>query len=978
MARTISDSPRRRGWTLIPPALTLARWQLRATWRLLLLAGVGMLAAVALVASVPLFSQVATSAGVRAALVNDLRGADITLAVRTTTITPDLQQQALMALAPVLQRDVGRYLGGTPHVSLQTPHLALATVQGQVAHSGDVMRMVGIDPAQAQTAVMLTSGTFPTAASGPLQIALNAATALALHAQIGARITFAPRISTSTPDDLTAQVVGIFIQTDPNAPLWYDEDFTPRPAGQTGTAYGALTANPALLAFAARALPTVAQSSANGNEPAALLWDYPVNLDQMSATPLDTLIRQITALQVESNNALSTLPGVNYVDVGSGLSALDTLQNRVVAIQVPITLLLAQVLALAIFFVSLMTDIVIEQQTDAIALLRSRGADRRQIVGALALQTGGLASIAALAGPFVAIGVVRLAAWRLLGSGDQSALAGNPLALAWSLRWYSDIAVVSAFVAMLIGINRALGANVLDVRREAARSTHRPLWQRIYLDMLFAVIGLIGYVSYVLALGQVPPQYQSALSPLALVAPLFLLLATVLLFLRLFPLLLRAGAWLAGRSRFAAPMLALAQMARTPRRAMRLTLLLALTTAFALFILVFVASQDQHTRDVAAFTVGADFNGTLAAPTVADAPAPQVQAARYAAIPGVTSATIGYRASVAADTNAASVQVMLQAVDADTYAQTTIWPTSNSRPSIAALMDLLQTERPQVSRTDVVPAIVDDAMWQGFSLGQEPHFILHVPGANASALHLLAVAHVAHISGIFDASGNTGTGGVLVDLPSYTVALQHDTTTVVQQNTIWLRTTSDPATLATIRAALSTGPLQISALADRRAIIAAAQRDPLVIDLLGILEIGVVMAGLLGLVGALTASWLSAQSRLTNFAVLRALGGSPRQVAGVLLWEQSLIYGIGLGLGIGLGFVLAGAVLPVLIFTNGIAGADISQQTINVPPIQTVLPLATIALMLAGVALIFIVMQALMTRIVARPSLSQTLRLNED
>src|SRR5207245_7102874 len=98
-------------------------------------------------------------------------------------------------------------------------------------------------------------------------------------------------------------------------------------------------------------------------------------------------------------------------------------------------------------------------------------------------------------------------------------------------------------------------------------------------------------------------------------------------------------AWFAMRSRGAAPMLALAQMARAPRQSIRMTLLLACATAFAIFTLIFDASQNQHILDVSSYQGSADFSGTIAGRTI-----PSVQlkeeTAAYEHIPGVTSASL--------------------------------------------------------------------------------------------------------------------------------------------------------------------------------------------------------------------------------------------------------------------------------------------------------------------------------------------------
>ncbi|HXR66657.1 MAG TPA: FtsX-like permease family protein [Ktedonobacteraceae bacterium] len=61
--------------------------------------------------------------------------------------------------------------------------------------------------------------------------------------------------------------------------------------------------------------------------------------------------------------------------------------------------------------------------------------------------------------------------------------------------------------------------------------------------------------------------------------------------------------------------------------------------------------------------------------------------------------------------------------------------------------------------------------------------------------------------------------------------------------------------------------------------------------------LGTATALLLALLGNLVASWLNARSRLVNFAALRALGTTPRQIASTLAWEQVVVYSAAMLLG---------------------------------------------------------------------------------
>ncbi|MBO0781427.1 MAG: FtsX-like permease family protein, partial [Ktedonobacteraceae bacterium] len=199
-------------------------------------------------------------------------------------------------------------------------------------------------------------------------------------------------------------------------------------------------------------------------------------------------------------------------------------------------------------------------------------------------------------------------------------------------------------------------------------------------------------------------------------------------------------------------------------------------------------------------------------------------------------------------------------------------------------------------------------------------------------------------------------------------------------NFAWIRTADDTRSLASVRSVLASGDLQLSPLNDRRVLISDLHREPLYMDLIGILSLGATTALLLALIGNFIASWLSARGRIANFAILRALGAAPRQVASVLTWEQAIIYSTSIVLGVLFGAFLSLNVVPSLLYTSP-PNTDFTSQEFfllqNIPPIQIIVPVLS-GLALAAIVGICIVALGLMVRVVSRPALSLVLRLNED
>jgi ABC-type antimicrobial peptide transport system permease subunit len=201
-------------------------------------------------------------------------------------------------------------------------------------------------------------------------------------------------------------------------------------------------------------------------------------------------------------------------------------------------------------------------------------------------------------------------------------------------------------------------------------------------------------------------------------------------------------------------------------------------------------------------------------------------------------------------------------------------------------------------------------------------------------------------------------------------------------NTVWLNTKTDAASLDSVRSALAFGPLHLISVNDLQAQERTMNSDPLYLALLGVLMIGAATALLLGLLGNMTVSWLSAKSRLINFAVMRALGTAPGQIASILTYEQVIVYATAIGLGIAFGLLLSFLVLPAFVFTSSLGsaatGTGVFYITQSVPPIQMIIPGVLLALAVGILAAICIVALGMMVRIVSRPALSSTLRLNGD
>jgi ABC-type lipoprotein release transport system permease subunit len=983
--------------------VTLAFWRVRETWRLLLVATLGVMVAVVLVCAVPLFSRVSLTAGLRAVLNATPQDSEAILSTQAISLNQQVFAEEIdQPLRSFMQEHLGTAIKKRPEFILQTQGIDI--ISSDPGESGNQMALLGFDMQQAAAHAELLQGRLPEQRGAELEGVITQKTADALRVSVGATIPLSfsfylrqvshLQVATQT---LQLRVVGIFAP-ERDDPFWQGYDFDPSPLG-TFISYKALMSTDTYLAL----LTTIGHAHEDDgvvyfvpNQQPFLDWYYTLDVNRISMGTLDDLIARLFSAQTQIVHDYGQTPYFSDpqlfgppLELYGAPSTLERYRDRAAVASIPADILLIQVLALTLFFASMIADLIIDRQAGVIALLRSRGASRHHIFGSFVTQSIGLGLIALAVGPLLAIPLARILGLRLLAPADQNALNvidGSPLQIALTLRWFALAAAACAVIAMILSVRGSTSQDVLALRREAARSTRHPLWRRLNLDVFFVIIALTGFglSLYVTHTGALDARTNLLIStPLALVAPMLLIVAGILLFLRLFPLLLQLGAWLSARRPGAPMLLAIAQMARAPRQATRMILLLALASGFGVFTLVFQATQAQQARKVSAYQVGADFSGTIP-PGIFEQPPLAQQTAAYRRIPGVLSAALGYSTQAVPEGNNQSIALEIRAVDTSTYARTAIWTDQDASQPLPALMQELA--RQSASGGSQIPAIVDALAWNALDLSKGATFSLALSNSGAF-LPFIAIEEVQHIPTVNDSlvSGGTGDysppGGILIDYQTFATIFGRATDSPIQRNEVWLRTSDEPAMLASVRRALSSGPLALVPFYDRRAMIARSQSDPLYVNLIGDLALGAAIALLLALVGNLISSWLSARNRLMNFALLRALGSTPGQVARVLLCEQSVVYSIAIGLGVIFGALLAVTAIPALVFTSATQALGITSGEFyviqRVLPVQMVIP-PSLIIALALLVLLCITALGMMARIVSKPSISQTLRLNED
>ncbi|MEO7000290.1 MAG: ABC transporter permease, partial [Ktedonobacterales bacterium] len=813
--------------------------------------------------------------------------------------------------------------------------------------------------------------------------------------------------STYLKGTITAEVVGVWFPKDPNDPFWngrsYDTYFSPNPGGPPPI-YPVLLTRAALLDNLS--FPVTSQRFFDVQPLGMILhYIYFTQPTQITISTMGDVASHIQSLRSDLNGNLIGSFSVGEVNVNTQLDTLvGGLSQQFSLFALPLYVIVAQIVGLALLFIIVMTGLLVEGQATELATLRSRGASGFQLLGTYLLQGLALGAIALVLGPLLAAAAsVTLARFFVPDAQSGGVVSAGYLAQVATpavVALPALAGVVLGVGALLVAAYSAARRDSLSIRQERGRTLHAPLWRRLYLDVALAVICAAGYVQLTYfggtdvrtQLSQTGQGGSAAPDPLLLLTPGLLLLAGALLLLRLFPLVARMGMWLALRRRGATDVLAFAQLTRAGAAASRLALALTVAVGLGFFALTYQSSLAQSAQDRAAYLAGSDqrvvINQEAEGATITTG-----FTTRLAQAPGVQAVSPVFRS--AGDVllaGGATPSVTIMAIEPQSFASVADWRSNDASQSLHALMQGMiaheykgssgQASSPYANTAGTATAGTERApIYTLMSAGLASSLNLHpgdrfhaTPREGASTYTFVLGAIVNNFPTLY--TGNQ-VGYVVVDAHDYIPALENpalDGVFVNGPDEFWLRTTPD-ARAAQARAHLLQDPnLLVQNVLDRRQLAAQFQVDPIAAGMTGLLLMGALLAVSFAIVSCAAQAIVWVRQRRTQITILRTLGLSGGELARVTLAELGSIVLFSLVGGGALGLLLASATLPFLQFSATL----LDTTTLGGPASTLALNPTGILAFYAALLVAFGLTLLLVAGITRRISLSSTLRLGED
>ena len=373
---------------------------------------------------------------------------------------------------------------------------------------------------------------------GPMiEAILGEASANSFGLNIGDKLLLTP--SLGDPKRITAEIVGIMFPTDPAEEYWQHNAILfvePMPLAEIpDVGVEVESEEPPVALFVSKRAMLESLGSAYPGTLLSSTWFIFVDKARLKKIEPDDLKRSVRSFENEMSDRLRGSAVFTGIE-----TLLERFERRSFFSSVPLLLLLTIMVITVLYYLTMMVSYLVQSREADVALLRSRGVGTLQLVRLYAVEGLAITSLAVVLAPFLAFGAIGVSG-KLPFFSEITGGSPLPVELQWTPFLVSGaIGAISLAIFVLPGVLGARAGLIMHKLR-SSRPPSVPLFQRYNLDLLLLIIG--GLVFWELnARGQLisgglfeDVQVNEAL----LLAPVLVLTLVALVFMRLFPLLVR-------------------------------------------------------------------------------------------------------------------------------------------------------------------------------------------------------------------------------------------------------------------------------------------------------------------------------------------------------------------------------------------------------------------------------------------------------
>ncbi len=629
----------------------------------------------------------------------------------------------------------------------------------------------------------------------------------------------------------------------------------------------------------------------------------------------------------------------------------DKLTRILWILQIPALVMLA-------FYLFMVSQLNVDRERNEIAVFKSRGASSKQVFGLYAAQSGILGLVTLIFAPFIG-----LILCQFLGVSNGFLEFVNRTGIAAKITSvsiiYALLAVVVFFLTTMIPIIPASKLTIVQYKASRTKVVKMSLWEKLFIDVVLLATAFVFLYFYSLNLTNTVAdgtfEATGEIDPLLFIFSTLMILGFGLLFIRVYPYLLRIVYYIGRPFWSPSQYMAITTVCRSQGGKERfLMLFLVITFSFGIFSANTARAINNNISDRIYYENGAAVTLTEFSMTSSEEGGTseyvETDFSRYENLEGVEIATkVLVNDKVKLKLGKKNHDVTLMAIEPDKFAQTAWF-----RNDLLPVHWWNYTNALVENRTGV---IISTGLAE--ETGVKQGDVITLKWAGNDNLDTTVMAIVDYWPGLNPNSCNFA-------VMNYGFVRSRTTPEPYQ---IWLKL-KDGATSEALYDSIEKARLPIEQVKDSSQMLIAEKTDPSLQGMNGALTLGFVIIMLMTIIGFLIYWILSIRSRTLQFGILRAMGVSFKEIIGILGYEQIFVSGVS----IACSFIIGGFVsdLFVPLFQYMYAVND------QIPPFRVAAMQADYIKMYIIIGLMLIGGFAILGALIRKININKALKLGED
>lgn len=596
------------------------------------------------------------------------------------------------------------------------------------------------------------------------------------------------------------------------------------------------------------------------------------------------------------------------------------------SLNVPVMIMLA-------FYLFMVSNLIMDRQKNEIAVLRSRGASRPQIMAAYLAEGLLLGAVAFAIGPVLGVQLTKLlgASSGFLEFVQRAAMDVELSAEAYR---YGAAAMVCSLVMTVIPAFLATRETIVGHKQQLARQQTSSFWHKYGIDIVLVAVAGYGLVTFrrrmadMTSLGLESGDLK--VDPLLFVVPALFILGTGLLILRIYPWLVQGIYWLGKRWWPPALYSTLIQVGRRATQYQFIMLFLVITLATGLFSASAARTINRNAAEKIDYANGADISMLLKweddgttdnSEEAGDSSAAQANQAKqrvqYAEppflpltqLPGVEhAAKVFSKNDVTLSVGKDRASAQLMGVDTDEFGRVA-WLRDG-------LLDHHFYEYLNLIASDPSSVLISKSIADQFRIKQGDIIYMHWDDVQSTPFKVF---------GIIDywpswnpnptktaPAAPAGKQNLLGSKPMLVVGhlsyIQNNM--ALEPYQVWLKLQPN-ASSQELYDSLEAKGFQVIKLNDARQEMIRLKNDPFQLAINGVMTLGFIISIVISFFGFLLYWMLSLSGRILQFGILRAMGISFLQLIGMIAGEQVLTSGAAVIIGVVAGGLTSRLFVPL-------------------------------------------------------------------